>query len=170
MQAVRDAYLDSTKSNDVAQQSSNDQSNIYKGIATGFNRAAIAADSTATLAPVAAVGSGGDKAVAGGLEGVTKRIISRPLAVAEGIANTASDIHNGAAPADAIVGNVVRSALVYGGSAGAGALGGGWTAIPTGIFLDHVLPNGATIGHGVLHPTRPSVRDPYFDPSFFQGY
>jgi hypothetical protein len=135
---------------------------VYGRVAAGFKGGGLAADTAATVASkVGALGSG-DRAVLQGLEGVTRRVISRPFAIAEGAADIAKDIRDGASPAEAIVGNAVRTGIIY----GAGALAGGLPGIGVGLGLDYVLPNGAVIGHAVMNPNLP----PNFDPSLFQPF
>lgn len=114
----------------------------------------------------------------GGLPKVTT-VITAPLDFGAG---TANDISNGKDPGEAVLGNAIRQGLVVGsGAAGEflGALGGGTigSAIPgagtvagAGVggtlgwsggqaLANQLLPDGATIGHGVIQllknpPTR----------------
>lgn len=84
-----------------------------------------------------------------GLEGLAKAY-TYPLTAAEGVAHGISDVHKGAPAGEAILGNVVRTGLVM----GATALGD--IAVPivgaavANAAADRYLPDGATIGHGII--------------------
>jgi len=98
---------------------------------------------------------GGDTAALRGLEGVTRRVISTPLTVAEGVANTFRDIEDGYTPTESILGNILRSSAIYGGGALAGMSSGpaGPVVGPlTGYGLNKTLPSGGAIGRSILHP------------------
>ncbi|HUO02477.1 MAG TPA: hypothetical protein VMU31_06845, partial [Rhizomicrobium sp.] len=97
-----------------------------------------------------------------------------PLAVGSGIAGTISDFHQGASPADAIVGNIVRGGLVYGAGAGVGELTGGLGAIPASMAADHYLPPAPAIGHAIVQAilNPPSLPDLYaaYDPASLEAF
>jgi hypothetical protein len=92
-----------------------------------------------------------------------------PLAVGSSVANTIADLSQGASPADAIVGNIIRGGLVYGaGWAGTAATPFGAGGIPAALVADHYLPPAPQIGHvavGILGPLQ--SYDPAYDPVAF---
>ena len=133
-----------------------DRRKLFEGIADAFGNTGFLADSASTGATYLgrALG-GGETAALHGLEGVTRRFISAPLSAAEGIANTFRDVEDGYTPAESILGNILRSSMVYGGGAMAGMATtplGGAPGIAAGVALDSVLPSGGTMGRSLLHP------------------
>lgn len=99
--------------------------------------------------------SGGETAALRGLEGVTQSVITTPLTLAEGAANTFKDIADGYSPAESTLGNILRSGMVYGGGALTGTLTAPLGAAPgivAGAALDSILPSGGAMGRSLLHP------------------
>lgn len=85
-----------------------------------------------------------------GLEGTTRYLATIPLAAAKTLADTATDIQQGAHPVHAVVGNIARTGFIL---SGAAAAGGGLQGAGAGALLNHYLPNGAVIGKAILEPT-----------------
>ena len=110
----------------------------------------------------------GDRTVLNNLESTARRYLTGPLAAGEALAGTMSDIHQGASPLDATMGNFVRGGLVYGAGVGGGSVSDGFGAIPATWLADRYLPPAPQIGHaivqGILGPPL------LYDPSSFEAY
>lgn len=131
------------------------RSKLFGGIADAFGGAGLGADLGSGGAAFVGSAGGGDTAVLRGLEGTTRRILSTPLTVAEGAANTFKDVADGYTPAESILGNILRSGAVYGGSTLAGMSSGpaGPVVGPlVGYGLDKTLPSGGAVGRSILQP------------------
>jgi len=84
-----------------------------------------------------------------GLKGLTKAY-AYPLTAAEGIAHGVGDMGKGPA-GEVVLGNAVRTGLVMGATALGEALGGPFLGAPMANYAaDKYLPDGATIGHGLV--------------------
>jgi len=129
------------------------KSKLFGGIADAFGGAGLGADLASGGATLVGRAGGGDTAVLRGLEGTTRRIISTPLAVAEGVSNTFKDVAAGYTPAESILGNILRSGAVYGGGTLAG-MSSGVAGPVVGPFVSYELgerlPSGGAIGHFLL--------------------
>lgn len=91
----------------------------------------------------------GDKTVLKALPWAT-RAITAPLAIGAGIADTVSDINNDAPRGEAILGNTLRTVLVYGSGLVANAVAGPLAGPTASYYMDKKLPSGAVIGHSVI--------------------
>ena len=97
----------------------------------------------------------GDKTVLHRLPYVTQAIAA-PLAIGAGIADAVSDINKGAPREEAVLGNIVRTGLVYGSGLLAGAIPyAGFAAGPyTSYWMSKHLPSGAVMGQSMMRQLR----------------
>ena len=90
----------------------------------------------------------GDKMLLKRLPLVT-HALTGPLAIGAGVGDTFHDVHSGAPVGEAILGNTLRTVLVYG-SGLVGAVASPLAGPAESYYMDKKLPSGAVIGHSVI--------------------